>query len=1012
MFISWIRKIFQRPTKPIRRLGSSAKPAKKWSFQPGVEALEDRAVPAFLAPVNFAAGVAPTAIATGDFNGDGRQDIVTVNSGYAGLVSTLLGNGDGTFQSAVSSAAGAYPTQLGVADFNGDGKLDVVVGGSSTLNVLLGNGDGSFQAPALYYVGGVATHISVGDFNNDGHPDLVMSTQIYGGTAMVLMNTGAGAFAPQINLAAGAGAMDVEVGDFNHDGNQDLVIANYNSINVSLGNGNGTFQSARPYAAGLSPYRVALGDFNHDGTTDIVALDAYALNLIGSSAMSMLSGKGDGSFSAPTTYTLGSQASDMQTADFNGDGNLDLIEPTASGYQAEMGVGDGSFYVPENYAASAGINNAVADFNGDGVTDVAASSPTGNVVVLINGTNAVTNLAGATGLQISVPSSVVAGTPFALTVTAVDAAGNTVSGFTGSVAIPNGSPAAAQMLSYTFTAADAGTHTFTNATLYAAGTDTVTVTTPFLPAASQSVAVAPAAATHFAVAAPATAGAGASLSFTVTALDAYGNTATGYAGTVGFSSGDGQAVLPAGYTFTAADAGIQILTATLKTAGAQVITTSDATGIVSNSAAIAVAPSAATSLSLSGGGGFIGSAHTVTITARDAFGNVEVNYYGTAHLTSSDSTTVVSADASLVNGVGTFTVTPMTLGVQTLTATDTATSLVMGTEAITVTPGWAARFVMSPLSATTAGNSQSVTVTAFDAFGNVSNVYTGAVLVSTTDARVGSFYATFSAADAGVHTISIPLMTAGSQSVSVTDVANPSVTVSQSGITVTAGAAASISVTALHGTTAGVAQTFTVTARDAFGNIATGYTGTLAFSSSDTQATLPASYTFAAADAGVHTFSMAFKTSGGQSITVQDSANVANSAFTFFQRDILINAATMTGFAFRAPTNVTAGVAFNLTVMAVDAYGNVVTGYTGKVHFSGPSGIPLDYTFTAADAGAHTFSVTLTSTGTQTIGVQDTVTGALKGQVQVTVKTASTSGSGGTTSGGGGTGGGGKKIVV
>src|SRR5205823_136306 len=137
----------------------------------------------------------------------------------------------------------------------------------------------------------------------------------------------------------------------------------------------------------------------------------------------------------------------------------------------------------------------------------------------------------------------------------------------------------------------------------------------------------------------------------------------------------------------------------------------------------------------------------------------------------------------------------------------------------------------------------------------------------------------FTAADAGTHTFSIALKTAGSQSVSVQDWANGTVAVSQSGITVTPAAAASISVTALHGTTAGVAQSFTVTARDAYGNVATGYRGTLAFTSSDTQAALPAAYTFTAADAGVHTFSATLKSAGGQTFAVQDTANAANLAF-------------------------------------------------------------------------------------------------------------------------------------
>jgi hypothetical protein len=182
----------------------------------------------------------------------------------------------------------------------------------------------------------------------------------------------------------------------------------------------------------------------------------------------------------------------------------------------------------------------------------------------------------------------------------------------------------------------------------------------------------------------------------------------------------------------------------------------------------------------------------------------------------------------------------------------------------------------------------------------------------------------------------------------------------------------------------------------------------VAFASDDTQAALPPAYTFTAADAGVHTFSMTFKTSGGHTFTVSDAASPT---MTVTQRDIPVTPGAVVGFAFRAPSNVLAGTPFSVVVSAVDAYGNVVTGYTGTVHFIGPSGggnlLPPDNTFTAADGGTHTFSVTLGSTGTQSIGVQDTLNGGLKGQTSVKVNTSGTTSGGGVASGGGGGGGGG-----
>jgi hypothetical protein len=502
----------------------------------------------------------------------------------------------------------------------------------------------------------------------------------------------------------------------------------------------------------------------------------------------------------------------------------------------------------------------------------------------------------------------------------------------------------------------------------------------------------------------------------VTATDAFGNMVTNYTGTVHFTSSDVQAGLPADYTFTAADSGHHTFSATLKTAGYQTLTAADtASGAVSGTSnSVLVSPTTAVSFTMVGGGGFIGSAHPVTVVARDPFGNAATSYNGTVHLTSSDPATVLPPDAALVNGVGTLPVTPMTLGTQTLSVNAVADPSMTGSESILVTPGWAVRFEMTAAHDTTAGVGQTVTVTAYDAFGNVSTVYTGMVRFASSDFQLGAPFYAFTAADAGVHTFTVVFKTAGSQSLSVVDAANPSASSpTQTGIVITPAAPASISVTPLHGVTAGTAQTVTVTAHDAFGNVATGYTGTVAFSSSDTLAALPAAYTFTAADAGTHTFAVMLKSAGGQTFAVQDTANAGNLAFSFSQRDIQVTPAAVASFVIRAQSNVTAGTAFNITVQAVDAFGNIVTGYVGKVHFSGPSGggnlLPADYTFTAADAGSHVFSVTFTSTGTQTLGVADTANGSLKGQTSVKVVTGTTSGGGGGATGGGGgaTGGGG-----
>ncbi len=199
-------------------------------------------------------------------------------------------------------------------------------------------------------------------------------------------------------------------------------------------------------------------------------------------------------------------------------------------------------------------------------------------------------------------------------------------------------------------------------------------------------------------------------------------------------------------------------------------------------------------------------------------------------------------------------------------------------------------------------------------------------------------------------------------------------------ITAPAAAIDSLSVTGFPSTTtAGVAGSLTVTALNADGSTNTGYTGTVSFTSSDPHAVLPAPYTFTAADQGVHTFTATLQTAGVQTITATDTVT---SSTTGTAGGIVVNPAVAAKFILSAPSSVASGAKFSLTLTVEDAYGNVVTGYTGTVHFSSSDStatLPANYTFTSADAGVHTFSnaAILKKKGTQTITVTDTNNSAL-----------------------------------
>jgi outer membrane protein assembly factor BamB len=181
---------------------------------------------------------------------------------------------------------------------------------------------------------------------------------------------------------------------------------------------------------------------------------------------------------------------------------------------------------------------------------------------------------------------------------------------------------------------------------------------------------------------------------------------------------------------------------------------------------------------------------------------------------------------------------------------------------------------------------------------------------------------------------------------------------------------------------AGAAHSVTVTAKDVHGHVAGGYRGTVHFTSTDAKALLPANYTFTSGDAGIHKFSVAvtLKTAGLQAVRARDTVT---STITGLQSGIVVTPAAATTLTVSGLTSPrTHGTAGTITVTAHDAYGNVATGYLGTITFTSTdtkATLPANYTFTAANAGTHTFSVTLKTAGTQAVRARDTVTATITG---------------------------------
>jgi hypothetical protein len=312
-----------------------------------------------------------------------------------------------------------------------------------------------------------------------------------------------------------------------------------------------------------------------------------------------------------------------------------------------------------------------------------------------------------------------------------------------------------------------GTGSF-SATLGTAGGQTLTATDSGI-SGSSAIAVSAAAATHFTVSAPVGATAGTPFSVPVTALDRFNNAATGYSGTIHLSSTDAHAALPMGVGLTN---GLGTFAVTLKTAGAQTLTATDTSqGFSSTSAPVAVIHAAATSFSLSDPATTAGTALVMTVSALDAFGNVDTSYSGTVPVTSSDPAAVLPGTVALSNGVAAFSATLVTAGMQTIVVADTSGVVAAVSGQVTVTPGAAIGFTVSTSGAVVADTLASITVTAVDAFGNVATGYSGIVTLNSSD-PTATLPRQILVND-GVGTAFAALKSGGRQTISAADSANP-----------------------------------------------------------------------------------------------------------------------------------------------------------------------------------------------------------------------------------------------
>jgi Ca2+-binding RTX toxin-like protein len=347
---------------------------------------------------NFSVGDAaatPIGLAISDLNGDSHLDLAVANSGYPffnpGGVPVLLGDGKGSFTFVKQFNADTRPWAVAAADFNSDTHPDIAVlnFGSSDVSVLRGVGDGTFAAPNNLPVGGGPTAIVAAFLNSDGHPDLATANSgSASNNVSVLLGKGDGTFSPATNFPVGRTPDALAAGDVNADSNLDLVTGNGLGDNASvlLGNGDGSFSGPRTIPSGQGPESVSVGDFDGDPISDLAFAGGDSIQ---GGAVDILLGAGAGSFSGPTAFGVGATpATSVAVADFNADAVSDLAvtvpEDVGSEVKVLLGVGNGTFNTPLEFAADSADSISVGNFNADPLPDMVTTDiADGQVTVLL-----------------------------------------------------------------------------------------------------------------------------------------------------------------------------------------------------------------------------------------------------------------------------------------------------------------------------------------------------------------------------------------------------------------------------------------------------------------------------------------------------------------------------------------------------------------------------------------------------------------------------------------------------
>lgn len=364
--------------------------------------------------VDYPAGNAPSFVATASLRSNAVNDLIVANSAD-NTVSVLLGNGDGTFATQVTYPTGTDPVAMATGEFdngatapNSNDFPDLAVANkaANTVSILLGNGDGTFQPKKDIATGNAPVSVVAANFHDVTAPggiDLAVANQS-DNTISIFQGNGDGTFRTPtlLKLPAGFEPTGLAAADLNGDGHIDLVVADRgnNTFSVLLGNGNGTFQPRTDYPTGNDPVYVAFGDFTGNGALDVaVANNGAPTSTNTGNTVSIYYNQINnqnvptGTFVAGPTrdFAAGAAPTSIAVADYNLDGLADMAvsDQTDNAVSLILNLG-GETFAPnvELPVGTAPVSITTADFNADGRPDVAtANNGSANATVILNTTS-------------------------------------------------------------------------------------------------------------------------------------------------------------------------------------------------------------------------------------------------------------------------------------------------------------------------------------------------------------------------------------------------------------------------------------------------------------------------------------------------------------------------------------------------------------------------------------------------------------------------------------------------